>query len=139
MKQSLKTGFSYGWTSEVTTTFGLMVGLHAGTHSRLTGTGGIVPIAGAPVVPHEQTLKILAEEQWERSDVSDATPHQGRRHAMRCTRCGGLMVLEGFEDLIGLGSGDHEYTGWRCINCGAIVDPLGAEHQRLTSVAGSSI
>ena len=125
MKQSLKTGFSYGWTSEVTTTFGLMVGLHAGTHSRLTGTGGIVPIAGAPVVPHEQTLKILAEEQWERCDVSDANPHQGRRHAMRCTRCGGLMVLEGFEDLIGLGSGDHEYTGWRCINCGAIVDPLG--------------
>jgi hypothetical protein len=60
MRQSLKTGFSCGLTPGVITTFGLMVGLHAGTHSRLTGAGGIVPIASSPVVPHEQTLKILA-------------------------------------------------------------------------------
>jgi DNA-directed RNA polymerase subunit RPC12/RpoP len=44
---------------------------------------------------------------------------------MRCARCDELMVRERLEDLRELGSGDHEYTGWRCINCGAIVDPLG--------------
>ena len=52
---------------------------------------------------------------------------------MRCARCDGLMVHETFEDLIGLGSGDHEYAGWRCINCGAIVDPVIPAHQCLTS------
>ena len=57
---------------------------------------------------------------------------------MRCPRCSGLMVREKFEDLRGLGSGDYEYTGWRCINCGAIVDPVIAAHWRLTSQAAAS-
>jgi hypothetical protein len=57
---------------------------------------------------------------------------------MRCARCGGLMVREKFEDLGGLGSIDHEYAGWRCINCGAIVDPVIAAHRRLTSQAAAS-
>jgi len=54
---------------------------------------------------------------------------------MRCARCNGLMVREKFEDLGGLGSGDHEYAGWRCINCGAIVDPVITTHRCLTSKA----
>ena len=53
---------------------------------------------------------------------------------MRCTRCGGLMVLEEFEDL-GLGPSGYGLCGWRCINCGAIVDPVIAAHRRLTSQA----
>ena len=57
---------------------------------------------------------------------------------MRCPRCDGLMVHEKFEDLGGLASGDHEYAGWRCINCGAIVDPLIAAHRRLTSQTTAS-
>ena len=58
---------------------------------------------------------------------------------MRCARCGGLMVREQFEGLGGgLGSSDHEYAGWRCINCGAIVDPVIAAHRRLTSQAAAS-
>jgi hypothetical protein len=48
------------------------------------------------------------------------------------------MVREKFEDLGGLGSGDHEYAGWRCINCGAIVDPLIAAHRRLTPQAAAA-
>jgi len=51
MKQSLKTGFSFGLPSGVITTLGLMIGQHAGTHSRLAVTGGIVPIKDTPVVP----------------------------------------------------------------------------------------
>ena len=33
---------------------------------------------------------------------------------MTCLRCDGLMVHEKFEDLDGLWSSDHEFTGWRC-------------------------
>ena len=42
---------------------------------------------------------------------------------MMCLRCDGLMVCELFEDCEGLSS-DYEFTGWRCLNCGAIVDPV---------------
>lgn len=52
---------------------------------------------------------------------------------MTCLRCEGLMVHEKFEDLDGLWSSDHEFTGWRCLNCGAIVDPVIAAHKRITS------
>ncbi len=45
MKHSLKTGFSFGMTSGVITTLGLMVGLNSGTHSKLVVLGGILTIA----------------------------------------------------------------------------------------------
>ena len=35
-----------------------------------------------------------------------------------CTRCHGLLVPE---DVRGM---DFRYEGWRCMNCGAIVDPV---------------
>jgi hypothetical protein len=57
---------------------------------------------------------------------------------MRCARCNGLMVCEKFEDTGGLASSDHESAGWRCINCGAIVDPVIAAHRRLASQAAAS-
>jgi len=47
MKVSLKTGFSFGLTSGIITTLGLMVGLHSGTHERLAVIGGILTIAVA--------------------------------------------------------------------------------------------
>jgi len=57
---------------------------------------------------------------------------------MRCARCNGLMVREKFEDLGGLESGDHESAGWRCINCGAIVDNVITAHRRLASQTAAS-
>jgi len=45
VKDSLKTGISFGLTSAVITTLGLMVGLHSGTHSRIVVLGGILTIA----------------------------------------------------------------------------------------------
>jgi hypothetical protein len=48
------------------------------------------------------------------------------------------MVREQFQDHGGLGSSDHEYAGWRCINCGAIVDPVIAAHRRLAPQAMAS-
>jgi len=57
---------------------------------------------------------------------------------MRCTRCDGLMVGEKFEDSGGVGSGDHEYAGWRCVNCGTIVDPVITAHRSLKSASSDS-
>ncbi len=47
LKQSWITGLSFGLTSGVITTLGLMVGLHSGTHSTLAVAGGVVTIAVA--------------------------------------------------------------------------------------------
>lgn len=45
MKESLKTGISFGLTSGIITTLGLMVGLQAGTNSKMIVIGGILTIA----------------------------------------------------------------------------------------------
>jgi hypothetical protein len=45
MKDSIRTGISFGLTSVVITTLGLMVGLHAGTHSKIVVLAGILTIA----------------------------------------------------------------------------------------------
>ncbi|MEA1994887.1 MAG: hypothetical protein U9N18_01845 [Campylobacterota bacterium] len=47
MKHSIKTGFSFGLTSAIITTLGLMVGLYSGTHSKPVVIGGILTIADA--------------------------------------------------------------------------------------------
>jgi len=47
MKHSLRTGVSFGLTSAVITTLGLMVGLHSGTHSKIVVLAGILLIAVA--------------------------------------------------------------------------------------------
>jgi len=54
-----------------------------------------------------------------------------------CLCCDGLMVFELFEDFEGLSS-DYEFAGWRCINCGAIVDPVIAAHRHITSQVTTS-
>jgi RNase P subunit RPR2 len=48
---------------------------------------------------------------------------------MTCQRCDGLMVQELYDDLE-LGSAGYESSGWRCLNCGAIVDPVIAAHHQ---------
>jgi len=45
MKHWLRTGISFGLTSAVITTLGLMVGLQSGTHSRIVVLAGILTIA----------------------------------------------------------------------------------------------
>ena len=51
MKDSLRTGVSFGLTSAVITTLGLMIGLHSGTHSRIVVLSGILTIPFNPHVP----------------------------------------------------------------------------------------
>ncbi len=45
MKHWLRTSISFGLTSAVITTLGLMVGLHSGTHSKIVVLAGILTIA----------------------------------------------------------------------------------------------
>ena len=42
---------------------------------------------------------------------------------MKCHRCGGTMVFEKF-----YGACEH-FSGWRCIFCGEIVDPVISENR----------
>ena len=56
---------------------------------------------------------------------------------MTCQRCDGLMVQERYDDLAS-GSAGYESSGWRCVNCGAIVDPvITAHHQTSRKTAPS--
>lgn len=45
MRDSIKTGVSFGVTSGIITTLGLMIGLNAGTGSKLVVIGGILTVA----------------------------------------------------------------------------------------------
>jgi len=45
MEDSLRKGITFGLTSAVITTLGLMVGLHSGTHSKVVVLAGILTIA----------------------------------------------------------------------------------------------
>jgi len=73
MKHSLKTGFSFGLTSGVITTLGLMIGLYSGTHSGIVVVGGILTIAIADAfsdalgihISEEAENKHTAREVWE--------------------------------------------------------------------------
>jgi VIT1/CCC1 family predicted Fe2+/Mn2+ transporter len=73
MKHSLKVGFSFGLTSGIITTLGLMVGLHSGTHSKLVVIGGVLTIAIADAfsdalgihVSEESENKHSTKEIWE--------------------------------------------------------------------------
>lgn len=46
---------------------------------------------------------------------------------MRCSRCRGMMVNQVFEDL--KETGDFFFYGWRCVNCGEIIDPVIASNR----------
>ena len=63
MNHSTKTGFSFGITSAIITTLGLMVGLNAGTHSRLAVIGGILIIAIADAFSDALGIHISEESE----------------------------------------------------------------------------
>lgn len=63
MKDSLRTGISFGLTSAVITTLGLMVGLHSGTHSREVVLAGILTIAVADAFSDALGIHISEEAE----------------------------------------------------------------------------
>ncbi|NOZ64670.1 MAG: hypothetical protein GXO71_07065 [Caldiserica bacterium] len=73
MRHSFKIGLSFGLTSGIITTLGLMVGLNSSTHSKLVVIGGILTIAVADAlsdalgihVSEESEVKHSTREIWE--------------------------------------------------------------------------
>ena len=67
MNHSLKVGFSFGITSGIITTLGLMVGLNSGTHSKLVVLGGILTIAIADAMSDALGIHISEESEGQHS------------------------------------------------------------------------
>jgi VIT1/CCC1 family predicted Fe2+/Mn2+ transporter len=68
-KHSIKTGLSFGLTSAIITTLGLMVGLHSGTKSRLVVIGGILIIAIADAFSDALGIHISEESENKHATV----------------------------------------------------------------------
>lgn len=47
---------------------------------------------------------------------------------MTCTRCRGCMVMERFMDMRD-DTGQLEFQGWRCLNCGDVLDGAVLKHR----------
>ena len=75
MKGSIKRGFSYGLTSGVITTLGLMVGLNSSTHSRLVVIGGVITIAVADALSDAMGIHVSveAENKYSCKEVWEST------------------------------------------------------------------
>jgi VIT1/CCC1 family predicted Fe2+/Mn2+ transporter len=66
MKESLKSGFSFGTTSGIITTLGLIVGLNAGTHSVPAVIGGITSIAVADGLSESTAMHVSKKSESKR-------------------------------------------------------------------------
>jgi len=63
MRHSITVGFSFGVTSGIITTLGLMIGLNSGTHSRLAVIGGVLTIAIADAFSDALGIHISEESE----------------------------------------------------------------------------
>lgn len=74
MNHSIETGVSFGLTSGIITTLGLMVGLDAGVHSKLAVLGGILTIAIADAFSDALGIHVSEEsEKKSRKSVWEST------------------------------------------------------------------
>lgn len=63
MRDSWKKGFSFGLTSAIITTLGMIVGLHSSTHSKIVVIGGIIAIAIADAFSDALGIHISEEAE----------------------------------------------------------------------------
>jgi hypothetical protein len=64
VRHSLRTGLSFGLTSGIITTLGLMVGLHAFSGSKLVVVGGILTIAIADACSDALDIHLAEEAEF---------------------------------------------------------------------------
>ncbi len=77
MKHSVKKGFSFGLTSGIITTLGLIIGLNSSTHSTKVIIGGILVIAIADALSDALGIHISEESEGQHTDkeVWEATAY----------------------------------------------------------------
>jgi hypothetical protein len=63
LKNSFKTGLSFGLTSGIITSLGMIVGLHSGTHSKAVVIGGILTIAIADAFSDALGIHVSQESE----------------------------------------------------------------------------
>jgi vacuolar iron transporter family protein len=68
MKLSFRKGFSFGMTSAIITTLGLIVGLYSGTNSRIAVIGGILIIAIADALSDSLGIHVSEEAENKHTD-----------------------------------------------------------------------
>lgn len=68
VRKSIKTGLSFGFTSGIITTLGLIVGLHSGTHLKIAVIGGILTIAIADSFSDALGIHTAEESEGVHSD-----------------------------------------------------------------------
>ncbi len=69
MKESLRTGITFGLTSGTITTLGLMIGLYSGTNSRSVVIGGILTIAIADSLSDALGIHVSEEANHTRTTL----------------------------------------------------------------------
>jgi len=81
MKLSIRKGFSFGLTSGIITTLGLLIGLYFSTHSKMVVLGGILTIAIADAmsdalgihISEESENKYSTKEIWQSTFITFIT------------------------------------------------------------------
>jgi VIT1/CCC1 family predicted Fe2+/Mn2+ transporter len=68
MKLSIRKGFSFGLTSGIITTLGLLIGLYTSTHSKMVVLGGILTIAVADAMSDALGIHVSEEAENKHSE-----------------------------------------------------------------------
>ncbi len=80
IKDSIKKGLGFGLTSGIITTLGLIIGLSAGTHSKIAVIGGILTIAFADALSDSLGIHISEE-----STKKNSTYKKGKKEIWEST------------------------------------------------------
>jgi hypothetical protein len=62
---------------------------------------------------------------------------ESQAESIRCSRCMGLMIVEGAFDSI-VGAGHADFLVRRCVQCGEVVDPVILQNRRSQNENDSS-
>jgi len=68
IKQSIRTGLSFGLVSGIITTLGLIIGLNSGTHLKMVVVGGVLVIAVADAFSDALGIHVSEESNEKRSE-----------------------------------------------------------------------
>jgi len=64
------------------------------------------------------------------SQLESRAVFSAANHRSTCSRCGGLMVNDFCMDLLN-STGELEFAAKRCVQCGAVVDPVILHNRQL--------